>query len=328
MKLEDKFAIEIKEPILKRIFTQIKKRNYYIDEDDNGRDYAIKIEAVHIIEEFFIRHSNIEYTYTTNHELPHSNPKKKDSDYKRMKYYNLACEYYQVLTGDIDIFFDIHYNNDKYYSTDNNPNTKKNIFLHSKDIVRKEIEYIKELHPKLYEEIIEYLRVFEGEIIDIDSRQRKYSGLLSYIKVLDDSATSFTIESKYGKIFYPIIVDIFLDYAHIMDMLNSYDNVLRNKRKRYKGFRNKLLNGEDEIDPAFYYLIKFSKLERIDNIKRYLLKYYLEKFNNDKNINILFRKLFVSNLKERKDYTPADMKNYEPKIHLIFNILTNSKYFL
>jgi len=323
-----KLPINIKEPLLRKIFKHIRERNYYIDEDAEFKEYMLQEESRHIIEEFFIRHANLEYAYTENHELPVSDPNKKLADYNSMKYFDLAGQFYKTLATEINLFLDIAKDNEKYYSDPKDIDKSRNIFLHSIEMVRKEIESIKEIDNKLYKEIEIYLENFEIQVMSKDFRQNKYSGLLSYIEVLKVGNINFIVKSKYGKYFYPIIVDIFLDYAHIMSTLNSCDHFLKNKKKRYKDFRNKLVNSRDEIDPNLYYLIKFTKLERIDNVKRYILHFYLQEFDQNKNINILFRKLFLTNLKGRDTFRPSDMKRYQPKIHMIFMTLTNSKYFL
>ena len=324
----EELPIDIKESLLKKIFQHIIARNYYIDENTELKVYMLQEESRHIIEEFFIRHANLEYVYTKNHELPVSDPNNKLADYNSMKYFDLAGQFYQTLATEINLFFKINKEKEKYYSEPKDIDKNRNIFLHSIEIVRKEIESIKEIYPDLYKEIKIYIENFEIQINSKDFRQNKYSGLLSYIDVLKESNTNFILKSKYGKSFYPLIVDSFLDYSHIMATLNTCDDFLKNKRKRYKNFRNKLVNSRDEIDPILYYLIKFTKLERVDNIKRYILYFYLEEFNHNKNINTLFRKLFLTNLKGRDTFRPSDMKTYQPKIHMIFMTLTNSKYFL
>ena len=318
----------IKEPLLKKIFQFIQKRNYYLDEDKCDRKNMLEGETIYNIEKFFIDYYNTEYIYTKNSELPVSDKKQKDLDYTNMKYYIDACEWYQKLESEINLFLQINIEKDKYSCIDCTLDEHRDIFLHSIEIVKKEIESIKIIHPKLYKEVEECLISLELEINTKDPIQNKYSGLLSYIQVLEKSKTNFFLESKYRKKFYPIIVDIFLDYVNIMDIIYAYNDIIKNKVKRYTDFRNDLMNSDIEFHAVIYYLIKFRKLERSNNIKRYMLKHYLEAFNNDKNINILFRKLFLKNLNERKDYSPSDMNNYKTSSHLIFSTLINSQNIL
>jgi len=322
------FGMSYERPLLRKLFNQIKKRNYYADETEDFRAHLMKGDLTYIIEDFFLRNNNIQYTYTENHEMPLLDEDKMQEERDSLKYYDLSQSVYGNLQPEIEIFIDVNMSKELYLDTDYDDSKKTNIFLHSAEIVRKEIEVIKDKQPDLYSEIETYLDDFEIEISSIDFHQNKKSGLLSYITVLTDSNTNFILESKYREKFYPIIVDILLDYAHIMDILNSHDADLKNKKKRYCKFREVLVSGDDPIHPLFYYLLKFSKEERVDNVKRYLLNFYLEEFDQDGNINTLFRKLFLKKLKERNDYTPADMKNYEPSSHLLFGILNNFKYFL
>jgi len=67
----------IKEPLLKKIFQFIQKRNYYLDEDKCDRKNMLEGETIYNIEKFFIDYYNTEYIYTKNSELPVSDKKQK-----------------------------------------------------------------------------------------------------------------------------------------------------------------------------------------------------------------------------------------------------------
>lgn len=320
-------VMDYKKPLLKKLFRHIKQSNYYLDHQTDV-DIRMQLDLIDVIENYFLKNDNLEYIYTVNSAIPLLETKKIKNKKNNLEYYQRSHKVYFELQPELQKFIYLNSNKKLHQDTAYDHNQKMDFFLHSADLVLDEIQILKDLQPSLYEEIEEYLIDFKIAIESEDAHQIKKSGLHGYIDVLKKSDTNYVLESKNQKLFYPIIVDILLDYAYIMDLLNTYEKDLKNIKKRYHEFRKQLASEEHTINPLFFHFAMFSKEERITNIKRYLLQSYLVSFNNNKNINTLFRKLFLKNLRDRKDYKPSDMKDYKTGTHLIFNILNNFQYFL
>ena len=290
-----------------------------------------KLDLCKEIERFLIKYYNLKTIVLKNSSISLLENKLKDEYLDTSKYKKEACEVYQNLQIELNLFRDVNMNREKYKDnldiyTDND---RKKYFLNSLYIVRSEIEKIEEILPNLYDEMDIHLKRTEDQIKSIDHYQDKESQYLNYIQVLRESKTNYIIERYDGIKFYPIIVDMYLDYVAIIDTLKVYENDLKKKTKNYKKFRKDILDKDDNsISSLYFYLVDFKKTVRSNQIKKFVLKKYLGHLNYNKNVNILFRKLYVADLDTNTiSFKPKDMSDFNPQIHMIFLFATNFKYF-
>ncbi len=318
-------------PLLRKIYPRIKEiQKRYKHESEDVILMMIKNDLIFFIEDFLIRNNNIEYIYTKNFNIPVSSKEDKYKSWSNREYFKLAIDIRDNLEEHIKKFIEINSSKEKYKDTNYTDEEKSTFMLNSVYIVSEEAQKIQDKFPDLYSEVMVYIERFKQQVCAIDTNQNKRSQFLSYKEVLLKSKLNYVIKGKYGLIFYPVITDILLDYLSIMVSLLIIECDLKKTNRRYNEYREKLSLGFfDEIDPLYVYTVQFSKKERKNNIKRYILYFYLELFDHNENINVLFRKLFLNDLDNNsKSFKPEVMQKYMPKIHQIFNIAVNIRLFL
>lgn len=89
------FGMSYEWPLSRKLFNQIKKRNYYVDETEDFRKLLMKGDLIDILEDFFLRNNNIQYTYTENHEMPLLDEKQMQEERDSLNsYYNIIFNWY------------------------------------------------------------------------------------------------------------------------------------------------------------------------------------------------------------------------------------------
>ena len=137
--------IKFENKLLEKLFQNIKRRNYYLDIAKDRRKDFMRDDLIFKIEDFFLRNNSLQYLYTENHEIPLLNVEKKHESWRTMEYYELSQIVYDLLEGRIEIFMDTNVNKDQYIDDNyaESAEDKIEFFLHSSEIVRKEIDSVK-----------------------------------------------------------------------------------------------------------------------------------------------------------------------------------------
>ncbi|PHS36896.1 MAG: hypothetical protein COB07_11765 [Sulfurovum sp.] len=319
--MNEKIKINFLEPIRWHLFSYMREKKYIYGKADLCKE----------IQRFLIKYYNLETRVSENSSISLLDNKLEDEYLDTSKYKKEACGVYQNLQIELNFFRDRNMNREKYKDnldiyTDND---RKKYFLNSLYIVRSEIEKIEEIFPDLYDEMDIHLKRTEDQIKSIDRHQDKESQYLNYIQVLRESKTNYIIQRYDGIKFYPIIVDMYLDYVAIMDNLKVYENDLKKKTKNYKKFRKDILDkNNNSISSLYFYFVNFKKTVRSNQVKKFVLKKYLGHLDYNENVNILFRKLYLADLDTNTiSFRPKDMSNFNPQIHMIFVFAANFKHF-
>jgi len=302
------------EALLRELFKVIKKNNYC---EEKLEDF--KASIIREIEYFYIRYLDVNHVFIEDCLRPVLDSEIKDYRIKSEEYYDISCRVYDGIQHKLLDFCNIQKNKDSYRDSSYSDKAKRELIINSLEIVESEIWKPKNLD--LYQDISKKIEKIKNEI-------KQEDGLLAYTNLLKDSKTNFVVEGRNRKYFYPIIVDMYLDYAAIKDNILINEKEIKKRTKRYTDYVEKVKQGEHVISDTYYYFMKFSKKERVENIKRFVLQFYLDKFNNNKNINTLFRKLHLLSLDNDKRFTPSDMKKYKKKIHNIFVLGANISRFV
>jgi len=199
------------------------------------------------IEEFYIRNENVQYLYTPEGDIPISIESQKENSRKTREFYTLAVATYEKLEEDLKSFLYNQEFKEEYRDVNYSDDEKKEFLINSMTIVRRELEVVKDIFPEMYTKCLEYVEHFENNINAIDPHQNKYSQFESLRDILSKCNLNFVLTPKNGYRFYPIIVDIFLDYVHILDVLNTFEKDKERTQKRFKEFREKISMGNNDI---------------------------------------------------------------------------------
>lgn len=311
----------LKEALLRKLFSMIKVNNY--GESLPEKPNYFKECIIREIEYCYIFYYHIEYLLTENYIIPSSDERFKTDLIDSKRYYSRASKIYESIKRDLFEFCDINKNKDKYRRVSYSNKYKRNLILNSLNIVQEALGETRNynLYNAIYAKINEKIEKIKKAIV-------KESVLSEYIEYIENSRIDFVYNSKDGELYYPVIVDMYLDYTNIEGNVYINKKEIKRRTKRYTEYMDKLKNNGHEIDEFYYYFMKFCKKERPENIKKYVLQFYLDNFNNNENINTLFRKLHLDSLDNDKRYTQSDMKKYTKKIHNVFVLGPNISRFI
>ncbi len=312
MKLTIETKINMDEALLRNLFKVIKNNNYC-----EKKSVEFQEAIIRAIEYFIIRYYDMEYASDENGLRPVVDTELRDYRINSKEYKYVSSQIYDSIKRKLLEFCDIQKNKDKYRDSSYSDKAKRALILNSLEIVGSEVWKIKDMP-------------FYKKIEKIKQKIKKEKVLLVYIKLLKDSKTNFVAEGHNRKYFYPIIVDMYLDYAAIMENLLVNEREIKKRKKRYPDYIEKVKKGEHVINDIYYYLMKFSKEERVENIKKFVLQFYLDSFDNNRNINTLFKKLYLDpdEFDNKKSFDPANMKKYKKKVHNIFVMGANISKFI
>ena len=327
MKPQADIKNNIKEALLRKLFTVIKENNYYGESlHENSEDF--KQSIIREIEYFYIRFYHMEYVSIDNNLESVLDISLKYNLINSKSYYDAACSTYESIKYNLFEFCDKNKNKDKYRSLlykDKHmgflyqDKHKRDFIINALEIVQDELGETRkyDLYNDIYNKAEKIKKSIENESI-----------LKEYIIMIEKGRVDFLCESKDGKLFYPVMVDMYLDYVAIEDNIYINSKEIARRMKRYTEYIDNVKKGKYIIDASYYYFMKFRKDDRKENIKKHILQFYLDNFNNNENVNTLFRKLHLDTLDNDNRYTPSDMKKYNKKIHNFFILGANISIFI
>jgi len=315
---------DLREMIVQRVFRYIQHR--YSFYEYTGHTNPVLITA---IEDMLITLEDTEYYLLGDNEYEAIDIGFANSALENFIHTSQAVSLYEDIQPELAKFDKIRKNREKYFS-ETNADIKiiREYLVNSIEIVR---DYMSgyQLHNHLKEELEELLFIFEESITNPDPNIEKFSDLLAYIKYMKEANVNF-IDKKNGDTFYPIIVDFFIDYMRISEIINQENSDFKKYTNDYNLFRERINRRENRlvISKSKYFATSFVKKHNKSEIKNYILAFY-QRIYPSPSLNTVFRKVF--NLKSTNDkYREKDMDAYtnNSKQLDIFIMGIHSKYYL
>lgn len=302
------------ESLLRRLFFVIKVNNYHND-IRHLSDYLIPE-----IKKFIFKYNHMEYLFIGDQEKSIVDMQLEEKLISSERYSEMSSELFSLIEYRLIDFCKVNKNKDLYRDDDYSLEEKKEFILNSLRIVQRQICNLPD--KDIYEEIYDNTLKIEGHLDD-DSE------LEAYEKILEKSGLNFVCESRNHEMFYPVIVDMFLDYAVINDIIYTNKWDIKTRTKRYPKFKEKIMNKSyEDFNDSYFEIVRFVKKGRKENRKRHILKFYLEQFGDNEAIYTLFRKLYLNSLGGDGKFTFSNMKGYTPKTHNFFLMGANTINFI
>jgi len=276
----------IKEALLHKIFNYLKENNLFIHEE-----WKIQAQLFHVIEDYLISSHLSEYLFLETCDIRTADFREK----KRLKdecvFLNQAGELLHELNNDIEKFLKIQKNKDQYLEEE-----------------FQEINYmynsINIFHAKIKGNDFEDLVYNFSHHLESD-----YKKMHGYMK---KAGVNYLDKTEDGKMFYPLITDIFIDYWRIRSNYIAHQDLIKKHTNDYNLFKKRIEEERLDFPLELFFIIKHFKLNWKNHIHNFLLAQYHDKISDNYNLNKIFRKLFL--IKRDDDFcTPKTIETYKQK---------------
>lgn len=294
----------IKEALLYKIFDLLKENNLFINEE-----YKIHGELFQLIEEYLISLHLSEYMFLKTCDIRVTDLNEKQRLKNECMFFDQTGQLLYELNSDIEKFLKIQKNKDQY--------------------LEKEFQEIDYMYNsiKVFQEKIK-ADDFEGLVYNfIHHSYSDYKRLHGY---MNKAGVNYLDKTEDGKIFYPLIADIFIDYWRIRSNYIEHKDMIKKYTNDYSLFKKRIEEERLDFPLELFFIIKHFKLNRKNHIHNFLLVQYHDKVADHDSLNKIFRKLFL--IKRDDDFcSPATMEKYKQKYKQtdkIFSFASHMKFFI
>jgi len=295
---------KIREALLHKIFNYLKENNFFI-----GEEWKIDAELFHLIEDYLISLHLSEYVFLETVDIRLADLKEKIRLKNECIFFDQAGVYLFELRKDIDKFLEIQKNTKKYLEEE----------FHEINYMYNSIKIFQEkIRADDFEDLAYHF---------LHHSKSDYKRIHGYMKAAE---INYLDTTKEGKMFYPIITDIFIDYWRIRSNYIVHQDIIKKHTNDYIVLKKRIEDQKIDFHLDSFLRIKHFKLNRKNHIHNFLLTQYQEKIDNHSSINKIFRKLLLA--KRDDDFcSPKTIDKYKlryNKTDRIFKSFSYSKFFL
>ncbi len=322
-----KYDLGLRHALLLEMFDISRKNNL-------NNNIFTEMIMIREIEYFIINDQSQRYILCDSFDMPGVDYRAKKDAEEEDRYTKISRDIFEDLKKDIAKFVHINKNKNLYLDDKCSLEKKEEFLQNSVTILREEISKFN-LDAELEKYFDYMLKNLKNLIEAVDAVYDRKSHFNTYTSLLEKSRGNFIDIDKKGNHFYPLIVDMILDYARILHIRDDCGNVIGIKKhiNNYKYYRKRIRN-EDGININWtnHRVISFMKKVSKPQIKYFVLEYYLCHLGNTVELHSLFRKLLILNT----NHSMLSSKNMEAYLKInkkesITNIVimgVNTKFFI